>query len=49
MLDAVREEYLKHGTVSKIAHRTDVSGAPAKKKPRRNLAKRSIGAGLAKR
>jgi deoxyhypusine synthase len=50
MLAAVRAEYLKRGTVSKIAHRTDVSGSkPAKKKPGRNLAKRSIGAGLAKR
>jgi deoxyhypusine synthase len=48
MLAAVRAEYLKHGTVAKIEHRTDVSGAP-KKKPGRNLAKRSIGAGLAKR
>lgn len=36
MLEMIRQEYLRRGTVEKIAHRTDV-----KKKPRRNLAKRA--------
>ncbi|HWB60986.1 MAG TPA: deoxyhypusine synthase [Chthoniobacteraceae bacterium] len=40
------DQYFKHGTVEKIAHRTDVSATP--KKSRRNLAKRSTGAGLQK-
>jgi len=44
--DKLRTEYFKHGTVEKIAHRTDVQSTP--KKPRRNLAKRSTGAGLRK-
>ena len=59
-LAAIRAEYLKKGTVEKVAHRTDVSdgkdsGAatrkPAPKKPRpgRNLAKRASGVGLAER
>ena len=41
MLEEIRQEYLRRGTVEKIAHRTDV-----KKKPRRNLAKRSSSVGL---
>jgi deoxyhypusine synthase len=42
MLAALRDQYLKVGQVSKIARRTDLS----KTKPRRNLAKRSTGAGM---
>ena len=41
------DQYFKHGTVEKIAHRTDLASATPKK-PRRNLAKRSTGAGLRK-
>ena len=41
MLEKIRQEYLRRGTVEKIAHRTDV-----KKKPRRNLAKRASSVGL---
>jgi len=41
MLEEIREEYLRRGTVEKIAHRTDV-----KKEPRRNLAKRASSVGL---
>jgi deoxyhypusine synthase len=41
MLEMIRQEYLRRGTVEKIAHRTDV-----KKKPRRNLAKRASSVGL---
>jgi len=40
------DQYFKHGTVEKIAHRTDLDGVPAKKSRPRNLAKRSTGAGL---
>ena len=39
MFASLRHEYLRRGAVSKIKHRTDVS------RPRRNLAKRSSGAG----
>ena len=56
-LAAIRAEYLKHGTVEKTAHRTDVSdvkdfGTASTKvdgkapKPRRNLAKRASGVGM---
>jgi deoxyhypusine synthase len=41
MLEKIRHEYLRRGTVEKIAHRTDV-----KKAPRRNLAKRASSIGL---
>ncbi|CAN5596911.1 deoxyhypusine synthase [soil metagenome] len=41
MLEEIRCQYLKRGTVEKIAHRTDL-----KKKPRRNLAKRASSVGL---
>jgi deoxyhypusine synthase len=41
MLEAIRAQYLKVGQVEKIAHRTDL-----KKKPKRNLAKRSSSVGL---
>ena len=41
MLEMIRQEYLRRGTVEKIAHRTDV-----KKKPRRNLAKRASSLGV---
>ena len=41
MLEKIRQEYLRRGTVEKIAHRTDV-----KKAPRRNLAKRASSVGL---
>jgi deoxyhypusine synthase len=41
MLEMIRQEYLRRGTVEKIAHRTDV-----KKKPRRNLAKRASSVGV---
>jgi len=41
MLERIRQEYLRRGTVEKIARRTDV-----KKKPRRNLAKRASSVGL---
>lgn len=41
MLEDIRQQYLKRGTVEKIAHRTDL-----KKKPRRNLAKRASSVGL---
>lgn len=41
MLEKIRQEYLRRGTVEKIAHRTDV-----KKKPRRHLAKRASSVGL---
>lgn len=40
-LEAIRQQYLKVGQVEKIAHRTDL----AKKKPRRNLAKRASSVG----
>ena len=46
--DKLRTEYFKHGTVEKIAHRTDLAGSKTKKPKPRNLAKRSIGAGLQK-
>jgi deoxyhypusine synthase len=42
MLDKIREMYLKVGQVEKIEHRTDLT----KKKPKRNLAKRSSSVGL---
>jgi deoxyhypusine synthase len=41
MLEKIRQEYLRRGTVEKVAHRTDV-----KKKPRRNFAKRASSVGL---
>ncbi len=41
MLDKIREQYLKSGTVDKIEHRTDL-----KKKPARKLAKRSSSVGV---
>jgi deoxyhypusine synthase len=41
MLEMIRQEYLRRGTIEKIAHRTDV-----KKKPRRNLAKRASSVGV---
>jgi deoxyhypusine synthase len=40
------DQYFKHGKVGKITHRTDLAGATPKKPARRNLAKRSTGAGL---
>jgi deoxyhypusine synthase len=40
-ISKIRQEYMRRGTIEKIAHRTDV-----KKKPRRNLAKRSSSVGL---
>jgi deoxyhypusine synthase len=46
--DKLRTEYFKHGTVEKIAHRTDLAGSKTKKSKPRNLAKRSTGAGLQK-
>ena len=46
--DRLCQQYFKHGTVEKIAHRTDVTGKKTSKRPSRNLAKRSIGAGLKK-
>ena len=54
-LAAIKAQYLKKGTVEKIAHRTDVSDvkdfgiATTKEKPRRNLAKRSSSVGMGKR
>jgi deoxyhypusine synthase len=39
ILEAIRREYFRRGSVEKIAHRTEV------KKPRRNLAKRASGVG----
>jgi deoxyhypusine synthase len=53
-LAAIKAQYLKKGTVEKIAHRTDVSNvkdfdtAATKEKPRRNLAKRATGVGMGK-
>ena len=41
MLEEIRQQYLRRGTVEKMANRTDV-----KKKPRRNLGKRSSSVGL---
>lgn len=41
ILETIRQEYLRRGTVEKIDHRTEV-----KKRPRRNLAKRSSAVGL---
>ncbi len=41
ILEAIRREYFRRGSVKKITHRTEV-----KKKPRRNLAKRASGVGL---
>jgi len=41
MLEKIRQEYFRRGSVEKIAHRTEV-----KKKPRRNLAKRASSVGL---
>ncbi|HEY5895882.1 MAG TPA: deoxyhypusine synthase [Chthoniobacterales bacterium] len=41
LLENLKAQYFKSGTVGKIAHRTDVSAAP--KKTGRNLAKRSTG------
>ncbi len=41
MLATLRSEYLRRGTIGKIAHRTDVS-----QKPRRNLAKRASSVGM---
>jgi deoxyhypusine synthase len=41
MLEAIRREYFRRGSVEKIAHRTEVT-----KRPRRNLAKRASGIGL---
>ncbi|HEY5704405.1 MAG TPA: deoxyhypusine synthase [Terrimicrobiaceae bacterium] len=41
MLERIRQEYLRRGSVERIAHRIDVS-----KKPRRNLAKRVSSVGL---
>jgi deoxyhypusine synthase len=41
MLEAIRREYFRRGTVEKIGHRTEV-----KKRPRRNLAKRASAVGL---
>jgi deoxyhypusine synthase len=41
MLEAIRQEYFRRGSVEKIAHRTEV-----KKRPRRNLAKRASAVGL---
>jgi deoxyhypusine synthase len=41
MFQKLREEYMRHGKVEKIAHRTDV-----RKKPRRHLVKRATSAGL---
>jgi len=41
ILEAIRREYFRRGSVEKITHRTEV-----KKKPRRNLAKRASGVGL---
>ncbi len=43
MLEKVRQQYLKVGQVDKVAHRTDVT---KKKKPNRNLAKRSSSVGI---
>ena len=54
-LAAIKAQYLKKGTVEKIAHRTDVSDvkdfgtATTKEKPRRNLAKRASSVGMDKR
>ena len=51
-LAAIKAQYLKRGTVEKIAHRTDVSDvkdfgtATPKEKPRRNLAKRASSVGM---
>lgn len=41
ILETIRQEYLRRGTVEKIDHRTEV-----KKRPRRNLAKRTSAVGL---
>jgi deoxyhypusine synthase len=41
ILETIRQEYLRRGTVEKIDHRTEV-----KKRPRRNLAKRASAVGL---
>jgi len=46
--DRLCQQYFKHGTVEKTAHRTDVSSTKTAKRPRRNLAKRSTGAGMQK-
>ncbi len=43
MLEKVRQQYLKVGQIDKVAHRTDLT---KKKKPRRNLAKRSSSVGI---
>ncbi|HEY8899780.1 MAG TPA: deoxyhypusine synthase [Chthoniobacterales bacterium] len=42
-LEAIRAQYLKVGQVDKIEHRTDLT---KKKKPKRNLAKRSSSVGM---
>ena len=41
ILETIRQEYFRRGTVEKIDHRTEV-----KKRPRRNLAKRASAVGL---
>ena len=41
MLEAIRREYFRRGSVEKIGHRTEV-----KRRPRRNLAKRASAVGL---
>lgn len=43
--DKLRNQYFKHGTVGKIAHRTNLNETKPRKTARRNLAKRSTGAG----
>jgi len=42
--DKLRAQYFKHGTVAKIARRTDVSRKSALKPSPRHLARRSIAA-----
>jgi deoxyhypusine synthase len=41
MLETIRREYFRRGSVEKITHRTEVG-----KKPRRHLAKRASSVGL---
>ena len=40
------DQYLKHGTVEKITHRSGMASATPKQPARRNLAKRTTGAGF---
>ena len=42
MLDAIRAQYLKHGTVEKIGHRTDLSSKKKATQPKKGRSGRSV-------